>query len=86
MMLTYAHFYKEVQHLRKMSCNTPQRVYAYLQDKNYDLILVPATDFGKYLFVGYTYAQSYFPVIVKKENSICIESNTIFPFDIQLKP
>jgi hypothetical protein len=66
-MLSYEQLFKEVNYMQHLTGGKPQRLYAYLLDDKYRLIHVPATEFYKYEFVGYTYAQSFFPVIQFKK-------------------
>jgi len=59
--------YKEYNFLQHLTGCQPQRLYAYLLDNRFELIHVPVKEFDQYVFVGYTYAQSYFPVIQFKK-------------------
>jgi hypothetical protein len=65
-MLTYDDFYKQVAYYQGLTGKNPERVYAYIIKGRYTvLVLLLATDFNKYIFIEYTFKDSFYPVVQK---------------------
>jgi hypothetical protein len=67
-MLSFEQFYKEVKYYQSITDGRmPTHVRAYVKDNDYQLQLIEGKDFSRYEFSGYTYPQSFYPVISIKK-------------------
>lgn len=72
-MLTLAHLHKQVDYYESLMGKKPTAIYAYVRELNYQMVLIPVSDFELYEFVEYTYQGSYCPVVIVKSDSKTIK-------------